>query len=86
MFHEMEIMDHFYDNPRLPGAEVMEEIGSLRIDPFDAQSIILNSINDGRELSADEIEALHRIQLNGLEVDFVSILRDVKRERGDWDD
>lgn len=84
---DYELPCYFYDNPRLPGEHTLLRMRHLMLNPDDAETILINAINEKRTLSTAEGKALHEIiegDKDG-EQDFLSTLGRIEREDRDDD-
>jgi hypothetical protein len=64
----------YYDDPWIPNAEEIEEWGSLILTPSEAQYLVLNAINSGKDLNSPAIQVLRTIRDGNEPVDFIGLL------------
>lgn len=73
----------YYDSPNFPGSSELAEWSSLRISPYDAETIIINSIAERRELTPAQLELLTNISIGREDVDLLAELRKLEVDTED---
>jgi len=76
---------YFYDNPRLPGPNTLRSLDELMLSPYDAGTVLMNAIADGRRLSSIQRRALQEIidKERGGKQDFLQIVKRIEEEEYD---